>query len=170
MRMNKYQVDYVEDANAPATAKIAGELAKKLNANLLNLSKNGGNYEAGVHIIGFHTNKGAIPIDVLDYVENLDSKQILFYVCDYFDASDEHKNTLEKRLLPFLPDECDYRGMYLCLEEMPSSTLNQISQLQQANIDDERLQTLADKYNAGVGRPDDVDIYKIFDFIIENTD
>jgi hypothetical protein len=165
--MNKYQIDYTDDSTA--ITKIATQLAQKLNANLSNLSEYN-NYDAKTHIIGFHTNKGTIPIDVLDYIENLEGKEILFFVCDYFDTSDEHRDKLEKMLLPFLPDECDYKGMFICLEEMPKSTLDQISQLQASNIEDNRIQFLIDKYNAGQGKPDDVDIYKLFNFIIENTD
>jgi hypothetical protein len=166
--MSKYQIDYVDDSTA--ITKIATSLAKKLNAKLLNLSNDDGNYDADIHIIGFHSNKDTVPISVLDYIENLEGKQILFFICDYFDASGDHRDRLEKRFLPFLPDECEYMGMYICLEEMPSSTIEQISQLQQSNIEDDRLQILIDKYNDGRGRPDDVDIYKIFNFIIENTD
>jgi flavodoxin len=166
--MSKYQIDYIDDS--AATTKIATEIAKKLNAKLLNLSKDDKNYDADIHIIGFHTNKDTIPIDVLDYIENLEGKQILFYICDYFDASGDHRDKLEKRLLPFLPDECEYQGMFLCLEEMPSSTIDKISQLQKSNIDDEKIQFLIDKYNNAKGRPDEVDIYKLFNFIIENTD
>jgi hypothetical protein len=167
MNMSKYQIDYVKDS---ATTKIATELSKKLNANMLDLSSDNDNYDADIHIIGFHTNKDTIPIEVLDYIENLDGKQIIFYVCDYFDTSDDHRDKLERMILPFLPDECEYLGMFLCLEEMPSSTFEKITQLQKSNVDDERIQILIDKYNAGQGRPDEVDIYKLFNFVIENTD
>jgi hypothetical protein len=167
VHMSKYQIDYVDTSTA--TKKIATELSKKLNSNLLSLSQLSDAGDADIHIIGFNMHKDSIPIDVLNYLEKLDGKQILFYVCDYLDDSEEHRNRIENKLLPFLPDECDYRGMFLCLEEMPQKALDQIGELQKSNIDDQRIQFLIDKYNAGRGKPDDVDIYKLFNFIIEST-
>ena len=68
---------------------------------------------ADVQLVGFEmggTKLDAIPFKVLEYLEGLDGKIIALFATVPFQPNEAVRNKLNNSVIPFLPDECDYRG------------------------------------------------------------
>jgi hypothetical protein len=59
----------------------------------------------------------------MDALEDLHGKKILFFVTCGMEPTEEYRDAIQKRLLPFLPDDCDDCGLFLCQGEFPEEVI-----------------------------------------------
>ena len=122
----EYQIAYLDIyGNAGILAEeISGILH---GAELVNLSKQEISDDANSYLLVFEITQNAIPLKIMDILENLEGKTILCFVACGM-ALFEEKEDVEHNLLPFLPDECDYRGLFFCPGQIPSSVMDTIQE------------------------------------------
>lgn len=118
---------------------------------------------AEIQLIGFEmggTNTGAIPFRVLEYLEKLDGKIIFLFATVPFQPNEAVTNKLHSSVIPFLPDECDYRGLYLCAAQPPESLVRDLRSVIAHQSDHSRAKYWLDRCEKAKGHPDAEDIRK----------
>jgi len=116
-----------------------------------------------IHLVGFEINESsfkAIPYEVMELLDQLDGKSVFVFATCPFAVDQNAKDQLERSLQPFLPDSCDYRGLFLCSGEASQQLLSKLQTVCQQNPEDQRASTLLESCKASAGHPDEEDIMK----------
>lgn len=163
-----YQISYISPAgHAEVLAETFGRILPR-GTMIVNLEREEAVADAEVHLIGFELtgNSDAIPFAILEYLEQLEDKSILFFVTSPFEPNDKLKDSIERKLLPFLPESCDYRGMFVCYGEVSKEMMRDLRNRLSQQPDNERGQELLHTFNESVGHPDKADARQGCSFII----
>lgn len=116
---------------------------------------------ADVQLIGFDmggTNLDAIPLKVIEYLEKLDGKVIFLFATVPFQVNDNVRGKINSSVIPFLPDECDYRGLYLCSAQPSDKLLNDLRDVISHYPDNSRAKHWLELCEKAVGHPDKMDV------------
>lgn len=93
---------------------------------LTNLQEEEVTLAADVYLVGFGINNGTVPLKVMDALDRLAGKKIFLFVTCGIEPSEEYKRLIERKIEPFLPDECDYCGILLCRGQIAEEVLSKI--------------------------------------------
>lgn len=162
----EYQIAYLDIyGNAGILAEeISGILH---GAELVNLSKQEISDDANSYLLVFEITQNAIPLKIMDILENLEGKTILCFVACGM-ALFEEKEDVEHNLLPFLPDECDYRGLFFCPGQIPSSVMDTIQKALDENPENKQAQAMLEAFQHAKNHPDAEDFRELRRFIQES--
>ena len=150
----------------------AGILAEEISsilhgAELVNLSKQEISDDANSYLLVFEITQNAIPLKIMDILENLEGKTILCCVtCGM--ALHESKDSIEHNLLPFIPDECDYRGMFFCPGQIPASVMETVQTALDENLENQRAKIMLEAFQHSMNHPDTDDLRELRRFIQES--
>lgn len=161
----KYQVAYANVyGNAEVLASWIMSILPPESAELVNLSYRDISSDADVYLIGFEITQDTIPLNIMDVLEKLEGKTILcFAACGMADSG--NKERVERNLRPFLPDECDYRGLFLCPGQIPTSVIDTIQKVLDENPDNERAKAMLEGFQHSLNHPDMEDFRDLRRFI-----
>ena len=123
---------------------------------------------AQCNILGFELNEGnfrAIPYRVMETLDQLEGTAVAIYVTSSLMPDKAMEDQVERALLPFIPDSCDYRGIWMCAGQASSAFLRNVKQLVAQRPDDNTVQTMDKNAQATVNHPDEEDIRNGLDFI-----
>lgn len=118
---------------------------------------------ADVQLVGFDmggTNLDAIPFKVIEYLEKLEGKIIFLFATVPFHANDNVRSRINKSVIPFLPEECDYRGLYLCSAEPSNALLNDLNNVISHNPNNTRAKQWLELCQKATGHPDRTDVQR----------
>lgn len=121
-----------------------------------------------IHLVGFEINESsfkAIPCEVMELLDQLEDETVLFFVTCPFQADQNVKDQLACTLRPFLPDSCDYRGIFLCQGEASQTLLHKLQTVCAERPDNQRTKAFWENCKASVGHPDEEDIMKACLFV-----
>lgn len=110
----KYEVVYVSKTGN--TEKAAYALAGMLpdgQTKITPFPKETPSMDADVYLIGFGVYRGSCPLELLDFLSGLSGKTILLFGTAGISAAEPFKRQIESSILAFLPDDCEYLGLYL---------------------------------------------------------
>ena len=147
----------------------AGVLADEIQAilagaELVDLNRQEISYDADVYLLVFEITQAAIPLKIMDVMENLEGKTILCCViCGM--ALHESKDSIEHNLLPFIPDECDYRGMFFCPGQIPASVMETVQTALDENPENQRARVMLEAFQHSMNHPDTDDLRELRRFI-----
>ena len=103
----------------------------------------------------------------MDVLENLEGKTILCCVtCGM--TLHESKDSIEHNLLPFIPDECDYRGMFFCPGQIPASVMDTVQTALDENPENQQAKTMLEAFQHSMNHPDTDDLRELRRFIQES--
>ena len=162
----EYQIAYLDIyGNAGILAEeISGILH---GAELVNLSKQEISDDANSYLLVFEITQNAIPLKIMDILENLEGKTILCCVtCGM--ALHESKDSIEHCLLPFIPDECDYRGTFFCPGQIPASVMDTVQTALDENPENQRAKIMLEAFQHSMNHPDTEDLRDLRRFIQES--
>ena len=150
----------------------AGVLADEIQtilagAELVDLNRQEISDDADVYLLVFEITQAAIPLKIMDVLENLEGKTILCFVACGM-ALFEEKEDVEHNLLPFLPDECDYRGLFFCPGQIPSSVMDTIQEALDENPENKQAQAMLEAFQHAKNHPDAGDFQELRRFIQES--
>ena len=114
------------------------------------------------------TNLDAIPFKVIELLEKLEGKTILLFATIPFEVNDGIRSRIEKTIRPFLPDECDYRGVCLCSAEPGAALLRDLQALAAQQPDNTKAEFWLKSCSNAVGHPDKDDIRSCCEFASRN--
>lgn len=69
---------------------------------------------ADLYIIGFGIRRNTLPYSVLQMLDQLENKRVAFFASGALGGVEAYKTKIESQILSFLPDSCDYQGLFLC--------------------------------------------------------
>ena len=107
---------------------------------------------------------------MMELLDQLEEKTVLIFATCPFQADQNAKDQLERSLQPFLPDSCDYRGLYLCTGEASQQLLSKLQTVCQQNPEDQRASTLLENCKASAGHPDEDDIMQACLFVTKELE
>lgn len=116
---------------------------------------------AEVQLVGFDiggTNLNAIPFPVIEYLEKLDGRRILLFATVPCYANENVRRRIENSVIAFLPDECDYVGLYLCSGQPSDTLLRDLRNEVSRNPENTRAKHWLEQCQKAVGHPDRTDI------------
>lgn len=152
----KYQISYLSPAGN--CKKLADAFEDILEDAYVTDLKYDNDVQGDIHLVGFEINVSSlkmIPYEVMELLDQLEDKTVLLFATCPFKADQNTYNQVESTILPFLPDSCDYRGLFLCTGEASSQL---ISKLQALSAQDKKANALLESCKASVGHPDEDDI------------
>ena len=111
----RYEIDYLSrSGHTKRLADAVKELFPIWDTEFIDLIREKPTADADTYIIVFSFNKGTVPLKIMNMLDMLTGKTILFLVTFGADNPLEYQSIIEQKIIPFLPDHCDYRGIYLC--------------------------------------------------------
>ncbi len=162
----KYEIAYLSlSGNAE---KLAHGIADSLPHNqtlVTNLAHKRITSKADIYIIGFGMNKGTVPIDIINTLDELQGKRIMFFVTCGLDPSEKHQKDVEKKLFPFMPDDCDYCGLFMCRGKIPDNVVNAIYDKLIEWGDNQSAMKILEEAALSENHPDSTDIENACAFI-----
>lgn len=167
----KYEVAYISGSGN--TEKLAHGIADSLPQSdtfVTDLSCEEVTEKADVYIVGFGMKKDAIPLRIMETLERLEGKTILLFVTASVKPADALVKEIERRLDPFMPCECDYKGMYLCPGQVSEETIDKLSCLLECEPENEKALAAMDNCKNTLGHPDREDIAGACEFVRNKLD
>lgn len=166
-----YQISYLSPSGH--CKKIAEAFEDILEDVYITDLKYDNDVQGEIHLVGFEMNESsfkAIPYEVMELLDQLEEKTVLIFATCPFRADQNAKDQLERSLQPFLPDSCDYRGLFLCSGEASQQLLNNLRAICQQYPEDQRTSTLLESCKASTGHPDEEDIMKACLFVTKELE
>ncbi len=162
--MNIQIVYYSKTGN---TAKLAHTLSNALPANcrLIDISKELPTLDADAYLIGFGVQRGACPFVLLDWLEELQGKPILLFATGGLATFQDYRKKLESLVIPFLPDECQYHGLFLCQGRISEEGYDYFKSCLSNPADERAQQNLQQLYEFSQGHPNRQEIEEICHFV-----
>lgn len=122
---------------------------------------------ADIQLVGFDiggSNLDAIPFKVMEYLEQLEGKTILLFATVPFAPNDYVRSRVDHAVMPFLPDECDYLGLYLCSAQPPATLIAELKNVISHHPENGRAKHWLEQCEKAVGHPDRSDVQKACQF------
>lgn len=120
----KYEIAYVSLSGN--TEKIAHGIADRFPVKdtiVTDLTHEKMSKKADVYLLGFGVNKGTMPLKIMEALEELHGKKIMFFITCGMEPEKQYRDMIESKITPFLPEDCDYRGMFMCQGKFPDNVL-----------------------------------------------
>lgn len=162
----KYEIAYVSLSGN--TQKLAYGIADRLPKSqtiITNLDSDELSKNADVYLIGFGVNKGTIPLKVMDALDELNGKIILFFVTCGMELTEMYRDAVEKKLLPFMPESCDYRGLFMCQGQFSDHITQAIRQKYREDTGNKYAQRILNDVECASGHPNRADYENAVRFI-----
>lgn len=158
----QYQISYLSpNGHAETLAKAFSRILPG-NTIAFDLEEDGTAY-ADVQLVGFElggTRCDAIPFKVLEYLEALNGKIVFLFATVPFQPNDAVRNRVNNSVIPFLPDECDYRGLYLCPAQSPESLVRDLQNVIASQPENTRARYWLEQCEKAKGHPNAEDLRK----------
>ena len=164
----KYEVAYISSSGN--TEKLVHGIADSLpprDTLVTDLSCEEITGKADVYLIGYGMKKEAIPLKIMDVLDELEGKTILFFVTASIKPTEAHVKEVERKLDPFMPSEHDYKGLFLCPGQVSEETLVKVKTLLEQEPDNEQAKAAYESCKRTAGRPNQEDIDDACDFVCE---
>lgn len=165
----KYEIAYISKSGN--TERLAYGIADLLPHNetfVTNLATENITRKADVYLIGFGVNKGTIPLSVMEALEDMSGKTLMFFVTSAMEPAVEYRAMVERKLCPFIPDECDYRGLFMCQGGFSDEMLKKIEIKLSEEPDNPSALKLLQAAELSAGHPDKTGCENAYRFILKN--
>lgn len=161
----KIQIVYLSKTGN--TAKLAHALVKVFpsDCELVDINLRQPSLDADIYLIGFGVQRGACPFVLLDWLEELEGKQILLFSTCGLAAFPEYRRKLESLIIPFLPDHCTYHGVYLCQGSISQAGFDYLKSCLNNPADGRSIQNLEQLYQDSQSHPNQQEIEALIDFV-----
>ena len=165
----KYEIAYISQSGN--TEKLAHGIADRLPHHttfVTDLATEEITQKADVYLIGFGVNKGMVPLRVMEVLDKLHGKTSLFFVTSGLNPVKEYKELIERKLSPFMPDECDYRGLFMCPGKFPDAVLESARRMLEADADNKMAIKVLEDAELSQDHPNETDFENAYRFVKEH--
>jgi flavodoxin len=160
-----YEVAYLSNSgNTAALAERIPDLLPGETVHVTDLSQREARANADVYLVGFGVNRGTIPVKIMDALELAEGKTVLLFVTGGVEPTQEYQAAVERKILPFLPDDCDYRGLFLCAGQFPDAVVQNLQEVLRRQPDHAQARSLLEHHQKTLGHPNDSDVehFRVF--------
>lgn len=155
----KYQVIFKsQSGNTEMVARAIMQTLPQNDAQLVNMATQQPTMDAEIYFVGFGVYHGTCPLEVLELLEMLEGKKILLFGTCGIEPTEKYCSHIERTIETFMPDNCDYLGMYLCQGAMAPSAKDAIVQMNKQIKEDVRIRAVEQAYQQSQSHPDAIDL------------
>ncbi len=117
-------------------------------------------------VLGFGVKEGTCPVAIWDALEGLSNKTLILFATAAFGNVSMYKEHIERQICAFIPENCDYRGFFMCRGAVSDRGKRYLEGLfpQEDGAKEEALQEI---FNGAVGKPDTKDLTEFRAFLKE---
>ena len=162
----RYEIDYL--SRSENTKKLADAVEKLFpvrDTEIIDLLHEEPTADADVYVIIFSFNKGTVPLKIMDMLDLLEGKTILFLVTLETNVTSDYQEKKKKKITLFLPADCDYRGVFLCKGAFPESVIAAAEKQLKADPDNEYAHMVSECCHQAKGHPDRIDMENACEFV-----
>lgn len=170
----KYEVAYL--SNTGNTKRLAMEITSMLFGKevvLTDLAHNGVSTDADAFFIGFGINGDVVPVKIMDALECTERKTVMLFVTCGMNPTDAYKAAIERKIFPFLPDDCNYLGLFLCAGKFPDDMIDHAQEVLQQNKEVLHARMVLENHQITKNHPDEDDMRKLREYVtthLSNTE
>jgi flavodoxin len=167
----KYEIAYISLSGN--TEKLAYGLADKLpygETIITDLSEEELSMQADIYLLCFGVNKGTVPIQIMEALDELSNKTIMLFVTCGMEPEEKYCDAIENKILPFLPDNCDYRGIFMCYGKFPDNVLTAANRKLADDPDNKYARKILSDNRLSANHPDEYDYENAYRFIMEHLE
>jgi flavodoxin len=163
-----YEVAYLSrSGNTAVLAEALAGMFSDEKVHLTDLSQDDAAGDADVYLIGYGVNRGTFPVKIMDTLELAEGKTVLLFCTGGVDPTTEYQKSVERKVLPFLPDECDYRGLFLCAGQFPDEVIQNVQEVLRRDPDNAQARSLLEQAQKARTHPDKNDLANLRKFVRE---
>lgn len=125
---------------------------------------------AETQLIGFEMNEvsiRAVPYRIMELLNKLEHQRVVLFVTSPFRTNSHVKDLMEHRIKPFLPETCQYCGLYLCTGQASDGLLNSLRIHADNNPDDKQAVQVLHRCEESIGHPDADELREACRFVIK---
>jgi len=156
----KYQISYLSPSGH--AEQLADAFSRLLPTDTAVTDLNEESVVCGdVHLVGFEidgSKPGAGPYKVMDFLEQLDGKTLFLFVTSPLYVSEHWKKRNENILCAFIPDHCDFRGIYMCQGAASEEFLEELREIATWHAEESWVRDWLEQCHHAEGHPDQDDI------------
>lgn len=166
--MIKYKVVFTsKTGNTEKLAKAVYEAISDSSKDIERLSERTKTEEAQVYLVGFWVDRGSCSIDVMDFLDELDEKQVLMFGTCGSDPDEEFCRRIETNIKAFILDGNEYLGMYLSQGKMPMRIRRKYEDMQGTKEMGEQAERMISNFDEALLHPDAEDLEGVKLFVRE---
>lgn len=165
--MLEYVVLYESDTGN--TKQLAVQIFSALPGNskdLVDLSNYHVVPDAETYFIGFPIHKGTCDMDIVDFLDNVDRKNIALFCTCGMGTGTGYYAEIEKRVSVWVTEDNRYLGMFLCQGKMPQRVRQKYeSMINEEN--DKQIRQMIRNFDEAMIHPNDSDYVSAKAFVAE---
>lgn len=121
---------------------------------------------ARVHLVGFElTMNDTIPAKAMDFLGSLGGMTVFVFATTPFVPNDAIWQQVFRRIIPFVPDHCDFCGFHICPAQPMLSMLEGLQCRLTEEPSNGNVRQWLEQCEHAVGRPNEEDIMRSCDFM-----
>lgn len=162
----KYEISYFSKSGN--TAVLANAIAAMLPAEsmkITDLAVGEVSVDADFHFIGFDVSGGALPLKVMEALDHAEGTAVALFSTCHLLPTEEHKAAIERKIYPFLPDGCDYKGLFLCAGQFPENAAGVVEEKLKTQPDNAEMKEYLKRHYEIAGHPNAHDIENLKAFV-----
>lgn len=117
-----------------------------------------------VAVFEMGSNFDAIPYSIIDTVEKASGRELILLAVIPVRANETIRSRIERAILPFMPDDCEYLGLHLVRGEADGKLVRGIENVLEADPDNFGAAAWLEECEKSKGRPNDKDLEKVWNF------
>jgi len=163
----KYEIAYLSSSgNTALLARSIASILPAENTHLTDLSLGSVSEIADVYFIGFGVNRGTVPLKIIESLEYTEGKTVILFITSGIEPIDSYKAAIERKISPFLPDNCNYKGLFLCAGQFPDAAASKIKEMLRLQPENEQARMLWENYQKTYGHPNNRDLEDLRNFVL----
>ena len=164
----RIEIDYRSSSgNIEQIGYALKELLIDYDCRLADMDLNEPSLDSDIYLVGFGVRKNACPFSTLEWIEQLEGKTILLFCTSALHSIKGYQQRIEAQIMPFLPEDCDYRGLVICPAKMTKEELTYLEGQMIQNGKQENIAQLHRMYEESLSHPDRKDLLAVQEFILE---
>lgn len=166
--MIKYKVVFTsKTGNTEKLAKAVYEAIGDSSKDIERISEQTGTDDAQVYLIGFWVDRGSCSLEIMDFLDELDEKQIILFGTCGSDPDAEYCRRIETNIQAFIPDGNEYLGLYLSQGKMPMKIRKKYEDMKDTEDMGEHAERMISNFDRALLHPDARDLEGVKQFIRE---
>ena len=153
--MKRYQIVYESgEGNTRSIAEAIMVVFPAGSVELVDINTKTPSRDADAYCVGYGVHFGFCSMKLMDFMKQLNGKTVLLFATCGLTPAGAYKKYLERNMKPFLPDCCNYKGMFLCQGAISDGGAAALRSSFKRVEDEKRLERLEDLIICARTHPD----------------